>query len=724
MDCLHFVLQNKASDLFVTAGKVPHARTLNKVVPITSEPLSESSVNAFRKKVLLPAAEKVYQENGSFDAGLTLEDGLRFRINFLIQQGQPAFVARPVPSGDDLSFETLNLPPDIKAFADAPRGLLLIAGAAGSGKSTTMAAMVNHINENYSKHIVTIEDPIEFVHNDKKCFITQREVGADTASFSEALKNVVRESPDVILIGEMRDLDTMQTAITAALTGHLVISTIHTADTIQAVERIINHFPEHLRKQAADDLSLALLGVVAQRLIPAKSTGLLPVNEILKATPLARNLIAQKNFRELENSIRRGQEDGMITFNRALSELYKAEKISLEEGAAISTNREEFLLLAEGMESGIETFRGGVASGESSDDAVNMKRLLHSAVANEASDLILTVGSRPCVRFHGEINELAVDPLSAADTKKLLFSIINQRQRADFEESRELDFALTINMKRTEREIVEAHRFRVNAFYQRGNIAIAIRVINQQIPSPASLGIPPAVISMADKKQGLILVTGPTGHGKSTTMASLVDRINNKRACHIITIEDPIEYVHKNKKAVVEQREVHADTLSFSNALKYVLRQDPDVILVGEMRDTETISSALTAAETGHLVMATLHTNDAPQSIDRIIDSFPAHQQNQIRLQLSSALLGIVSQRLLPKRDGSGRVAAFEILAGTHGAKALIREGKTHQIRSVMETSAKDGMITMEKALTELYNRNIIARDIMNSYLVINKKAD
>jgi twitching motility protein PilT len=207
-------------------------------------------------------------------------------------------------------------------------------------------------------------------------------------------------------------------------------------------------------------------------------------------------------------------------------------------------------------------------------------------------------------------------------------------------------------------------------------------------------------------------------------MASLVDRINKNRACHIITIEDPIEYVHNNKKAVVEQREVNADTLSFSNALKYVLRQDPDVILVGEMRDTETIASALTAAETGHLVMATLHTNDAPQSIDRIIDSFPAHQQNQIRLQLSSALLGIVSQRLLPKRDGSGRIAAFEILAGTHGAKALIREGKTHQVRSVMETGAKDGMITMEKALTELYNRNIISRETMNSYLLVSKKAD
>jgi pilus retraction protein PilT len=236
--------------------------------------------------------------------------------------------------------------------------------------------------------------------------------------------------------------------------------------------------------------------------------------------------------------------------------------------------------------------------------------------------------------------------------------------------------------------------------------------------------LPKALLDLVNKKQGLILVTGPTGHGKSTTLASLINIINENRACHIITVEDPIEYVHNNKEAVIEQREVFADTLSFSNALKYVLRQDPDVILVGEMRDPETIAAALTAAETGHLVMATLHTNDAAQSIDRIIDSFPSHQQSQIRIQLAGSLLGIIAQRLIPRRDNKGRVAAFEVMINTSAVKTIIREGKTHLAPSIIETGAKNGMITMDKALTELYERNIIRRSEAMSLMNATKTRD
>ncbi|OGV55525.1 MAG: type IV pili twitching motility protein PilT [Lentisphaerae bacterium GWF2_50_93] len=344
---------------------------------------------------------------------------------------------------------------------------------------------------------------------------------------------------------------------------------------------------------------------------------------------------------------------------------------------------------------------------------MNMKRLLHSAVSNGASDLIITAGHSPCLRINGELNPLATEPLSPSDTKRLLFSVLNAKQREIFEERREVDFALSVNvMKKNEDGTVDSSpfRFRVNGFYQRGSVASAIRVIPKRIPPPEELGLPKTLVNMMDKHQGLILITGPTGHGKSTTMASLINRINETRACHIITVEDPIEYVHGNKKAVIEQREVYADTLSFANALKYVLRQDPDVILVGEMRDTETIGAALTAAETGHLVLATLHTNDAAQSIDRIIDSFPAHQQNQIRLQLSGTVLGIVAQRLLPRRDGKGRVAAFEVLVGTPAIRATIREGKSHLIASIIETMSKDGMITMDKALKELYTSNQVRR--------------
>ena len=260
------------------------------------------------------------------------------------------------------------------------------------------------------------------------------------------------------------------------------------------------------------------------------------------------------------------------------------------------------------------------------------------------------------------------------------------------------------------------HRFRVNGFYQKGAISCAIRLVPQIIPSAQELKLPEVLLELATKHHGLILVTGPTGHGKSTTLACIIDEINSSRSCHIITIEDPIEYVHKNKKAVIEQREVHADTRSFSSALKYVLRQDPDVILIGEMRDPETISAALTAAETGHLVLATLHTNDAIQTVDRIIDAFPAHQQNQIRAQLAACLQGVVAQRLLPKLNAEGRLGAFEIMLGTSPIQALIRDSRTHQILSTIETSAKDGMITFDKALMNLYNENLISRQTVRTF--------
>ncbi len=713
--------KDSCSDLLICAGKPPRRKRLGLVSPCGAEAVQAKDVDSFRKAHSTASDESRYAESRSLDASAVVPGAGRFRLNFFVADGQPALVARPIASAEGLSLEKLRLPPIIGEFAKAPRGLLLIAGSAGSGKSTTLAAIVNLINASREAHIVTIEDPIEFLQPDRKSLVSQREVGRDTTSFHSALRDALREAPDVIVIGEMRDFDTMQTALDAALTGHLVVSTIHTADTILAVERIVNKFPESLRSQAAADIAMCLVGIVAQRLVPESGgSAMLPANEVLKATPLVRSLIETRAFKELEESMKRGRDDGMKTFNRALSDLYKAGSITLEDGAGASTNRDEFLLLSSGMESGVETFRDELSADVSGDDRVSMRRLLHSAVANGASDLLLTAGCRPCVRFDGEIIPLDSEALSASDTKGLLFSIVSARQREIFERDRELDFALSISMRRSSdspSKPAAQRRFRVNAFYQRGNIAVSIRVVPTLAPDPVALGIPPAIMALADKKQGLILVTGPTGHGKSTTLACLIDRINSSRRCHIVTIEDPIEFVHANKKSVVEQREVHADTLSFANGLKYVLRQDPDVILVGEMRDTETISAALTAAETGHLVLATLHTNDAPQAVDRIVDSFPAHQQNQIRLQLAASLLCVASQRLLPRRDGKGRVAAFEILMGSSGVRALIREGKTHMLASAMETGMKDGMFTMARTLKELYAAGTVSLEEMNSML-------
>ncbi len=254
-------------------------------------------------------------------------------------------------------------------------------------------------------------------------------------------------------------------------------------------------------------------------------------------------------------------------------------------------------------------------------------------------------------------------------------------------------------------------RWRVNIYYQKGAVAAAFRPISDQIPKPDELGLPGHVSALTEARQGLVLVTGPTGHGKTTTQASLIDRINNTRACHVITIEDPIEYVHYHKQSIVDQREVGCDTLGFIDALKYVLRQDPDVILIGEMRDLVTIQAALRAAETGQLVLATLHTNDAIQTVDRIVDVFPSDQQQQIRFQLSMVLLAIVSQRLLPRADGKGRILACEVLKNNRAVANLIREGKTHQVYGLMETSTKEGMTTLDRSIKELYMHGFVTYD-------------
>jgi len=340
---------------------------------------------------------------------------------------------------------------------------------------------------------------------------------------------------------------------------------------------------------------------------------------------------------------------------------------------------------------------------------VDMRTLFLAAMHVKASDLILSTGVRPTLRINGELRELDMPVLDNDDVRRLLYSVINQRQRVELEEKRELDFALSVDF--TEQIKQPGSRFRVNAFYQRGSLGMVARVVNARIPSPEELGLPEIISNLCSKRQGLILMTGPTGSGKSTTLASLLDVINRTRNAHIITIEDPIEYVHKNINSIIEQRELHSDTLSFASALKYALREAPDVIMVGEMRDPETIAAALTAAETGHLVFATIHTNSAPQTIDRIVDSFPMYQQNQIRLQLAGTLLAVISQRLIPSIDGSARFAAFEIMIGTPPVQALVRDGKTHQLQSVIETSLKDGMCTLQRSLESLCADGLISKE-------------
>lgn len=333
---------------------------------------------------------------------------------------------------------------------------------------------------------------------------------------------------------------------------------------------------------------------------------------------------------------------------------------------------------------------------------VTMEELLREAKERKASDLHITVGVPPILRINGDLQYMDTERLMPEMTAEIVESIMSVKQKAHFDELGEVDFSFSI---------ASIGRFRVNAFKQRGSIAAALRLVDSTIPDPVKLGLPPTIIDLYTKKRGLILVTGPTGSGKSTTLASLIGQINKTRSCHVITLEDPIEYLHAHNKSIVNQREMGLDSNSYSNALRAALRQDPDVILVGEMRDLETISIAVTAAETGHLVLSTLHTTGAVSTIDRVIDVFPPHQQQQIRIQLAAVLQAVVSQQLIPTLDNKGRVAAFEILHINQAVRNLIREQKTHQILSIMQTNKRMGMQTMDDALLDLMRMNLITRE-------------
>lgn len=329
--------------------------------------------------------------------------------------------------------------------------------------------------------------------------------------------------------------------------------------------------------------------------------------------------------------------------------------------------------------------------------------LLKLAIERGASDLLLTAGLPPMLRIHGEWRPTEYDTLQPNLTRRLMYSMMDEKKQRNFEERMDLDFSFSL----------QGHgRFRVNAFFQRGAVGGVLRLISEEIASFSSLGLPGVVADVARLPRGLVLVTGPTGSGKSTTLATMIDLINRETHKHIVTIEDPIEFFHPHRSSIINQREIGEDTHSFTNALRSVLRQAPDVILVGELRDFETIGAAVTAAETGHLVMGTLHTNSAPEAIDRIIDVFPEAQQAQIRVQLANNLQAILTQQLIPRADGEGRALAYEFLVATPAVRNLIREGKTHMILSQMQMGGSTGMITMDACLAELHMQRIISFDM------------
>jgi twitching motility protein PilT len=438
---------------------------------------------------------------------------------------------------------------------------------------------------------------------------------------------------------------------------------------------------------------------------------MIPALDILLGTGLVRKHIAEQHLGELELDMQMGSQMGMRTFNSSLIELIRNNRISSEEAFKATDSPDELRLMLRGMTIGSKTTED-TGTSPAVAGRFDMRDLFKAAVKAGASDLLITVGVPPQLKIAGKLAPLDLPNLNGADIQRLAYSMLSHRQRTVLEEKRDLDLAVSVNLSDG-----ETRRFRLNIFYQRGNLAISSRLISAFIPTPQEIGLHPVLSALMQKKQGLILVTGPTGSGKSTTLASLLDEVNHRDSRHIITIEDPIEYTYEHDHCVIEQREIGIDTLNFSSGLRSAMRQAPDIIMVGELRDIETIQAAISAAETGHLVLGTLHSNNACQTVERIIDVFPAAQQNQIRQQFAGTILAIVSQRLIPRQDMPGkRVAAFEIMTGSMAVRALIRDGKTHQLMSIIESSAKEGMLSMQACLDAYLEQGVISTEDRYSF--------
>ena len=468
-----------ASDLFVIPGQLPHLKVNGQTTPIEgSQKIKVTVLNRFQKK-LSKVLKQRYRRDGQVDLGWTAESGTRYRLNLHSQSGKPALVARRLPVSK-LSLEELGLPSTLEELTELSRGLVLVTGSAGSGKSTTLAAMVHRIHQSRPVHIVTIEDPIEFVYSEGKAIVSQREVGTDAPSYAVALHNILRQSPDVILIGEIRDQETMEVAISAAMTGHLVLATLHTISAVQTFQRILGLYPESRHAQLRTDLSICLKAILSQRLLPHRDgQKRVPAVELLTVTPGVGRLLREGRHQEIPDLLRASSDARLTSFNDSLLELYEEEAITLEVGAAYSDDPDAFRLAADGMRSGLGGFE---ELAELDFEAqYDMKTLLSKALERGASDLHLTAGRPPMVRVMGELRPLHQDPLSAAEVRWLLFSVLNSRQRSAFELDHELDFSLAVE---------GGERFRVNAYYQRGLVARGHAYHPQLHPLGRGVGTP------------------------------------------------------------------------------------------------------------------------------------------------------------------------------------------------------------------------------------------
>ncbi len=712
-ELLAFSVKNKASDLHLSAGLPPMIRVDGDVRRINIPALDHKQVHALVYDIMSDKQRRDYEEFLEVDFSFEIPSLARFRVNAFNQNRGAGAVFRTIPS-EVLTLEDLACPPLFREVIQQPQGLILVTGPTGSGKSTTLAAMIDYINKNEYGHILTVEDPIEFVHTSQKCLINQREVHRDTHGFNEALRSALREDPDIILVGELRDLETIRLALTAAETGHLVFGTLHTSSAAKTIDRIIDVPGRRKADGAFDVVRVAARGDLAGaaeegRRRPYRGMGNHGWHpghpqpdprgqggaDVLghPDRPAVRHDDpgpapagpgqAQPDHPQPGPRVRQGQ--APVRVRRGSNGAACA--VRRRTRAVSSTDR--FLVLPH-WEPAVNTTATTI------DFTSFLKLMAHQ----RASDLFITAGMPPAMKVNGKISPITQTPLTPQQSRDLVLNVMTPAQREEFEKTHECNFAIGLS---------GVGRFRVSCFYQRNQVGMVLRRIETRIPTVEELSLPPIIKTLAMTKRGIILFVGATGTGKSTSLAAMIGYRNQNSTGHIITIEDPIEFVHKHEGCIITQREVGIDTDSWEAALKNTLRQAPDVIMIGEVRTREGMDHAIAFAETGHLVLCTLHANNANQAMDRIVNFFPEDRRNQLLMDLSLNLKGVVAQQLVPSPDGRSRKVAMEILLGTPLVQDYIRDGEIHKLKEVMKDSVQLGMKTFDQSLFELYQAGEIS---------------
>ncbi len=718
-ECLKKVIAVGATELHLTTGEKPNIRFWGELQPVDMPVLKEVLSDVLIAQMLSDEEKKEIEEHMHVDFMYNFTDHdrktRRFRGNAYYHRTGLNIIMKLMPDKIP-SIKNLGLPEIVSAFGRFEQGLVLVTGGSGSGKTTTLHALLDLINSERYAHIITIEDPIEFIHIPKKSIIRQRQIDLHTKSYLKALKASISEDPDVILISELRDPETIELAMVAAETGCLVLSSMNTLSCASTIERIIDSFPPEQNLQTGAMLSESLKAIVTQQLLPSRARSIrYPAVEILTGCTPLKSLIREQKIFQINSLIETNRSIGMQSMDSSILSLLKDKLITDEVAMEAATDKNNVKNFKASKTVGttqevISVLKKDrcAALGIITDPPVNnqgkiikaslspdytLKDLFKVMVQEKASDLHIAVGLPPKMRLKGEIAELYLPAVSEEKSWELLSGIFSKKQMEIFSREWDLDFTY---------EVSNIARFRCNMLREQNGVGAIFRIIPPEIPSMEILGLPEVLKKIACYRQGLVIITGPAGSGKTTTMACLLDYINSTRSANILTIEEPLEFIHKNKKSRIFHREIGIHAASFREAVRAARKESVDIIMIGEMMEKDTLMEALLAADMGNLVLGIMHTTGVTRTVEKIIETFSGSMQGQIRSMLCNSLRAIVAQQLITTMDGTWRCAVIEVAINNQRLANVIRDGKTKMIDSVLHSSREEGMQSLDLALMQL----------------------